>query len=175
MSVLLELYDAVNSRALRRHIFAGTTVYVATVLALHTFIAILEWSTFSAILILQVVLFCIGFFISRYYIFENEKASESFVYDKKTQAIRYALWLLVFRVADGVCNFVLIEWAGLSYFIAPILVMCVLFVAKFFAYRRFVFSKVENQPIKDESHVEASHNTAKTGGHNEPNHQTAKT
>ena len=142
--MFLTLYNAAKSRAFRRHIIAGFLTYIVTVLVLHVSLGIMEWDTFIVLFVFQIVHFFYGFLVTRHFIFKRESDSENFIHDKKTQAVRYAFWLFGFRIADGVGNFILIEWVGLSYVIAPILVMCVLFSAKFFAYRRFVFRTAHN-------------------------------
>ena len=83
-----------------------------------------------------------GFFLSRRIVFKQE-SNEDFVYSPKEQAIRYAIFLLVFRIFDASISFVMIDLFLISYFVVPLFVTGTLFVAKYFVYRKCVFKVVQ--------------------------------
>ena len=139
--IVLLFRNTLHSRAFHRHLLVGIITYFSTVLALHVMLSILEWETLMALIIYNIFLYIVGFALFRKYVYKRDESND-YAHSPKSQAIRFAVSLLAFRISDASLSFFLIDGLKLSYFIVPLIVASGLFVAKFFVYRNFVFNLV---------------------------------
>ena len=69
--------------------------------------------------------------------------NDVFAYSPRTQATRFAICMIAFRLSDVIINYILIDGVGVSYIISPLIVAGILFFAKFFVYQKFVFTTAQ--------------------------------
>ena len=136
--------NILKSSAFHRHLIFGGINYFITILALHVMLSILRWETLKSLVLFNILLYIYGFFLFRKIIFKHEGNNE-FTYIPRTQAIRFAVCMLAFRLSDICVSFFLIEIMGVSYVVTPLIVAGMLFVAKFFVYQKFVFTTMQNR------------------------------
>ena len=131
------------SKMFLRHLLVGAFMYTITVAALHLFLSILRWETLISLVILQSGLFIFGFVFARRFIFKEKNVS--FKLNPVEQAKRYAVLLFFFRFLDIVFSFIMIDLLEVSYVVVPLIVTNIIFVVKFFVYRKFVFCLAKDE------------------------------
>ena len=142
MIVVSFINRTLRDKSFHRHLLVGLFTYIMTIAVLHLFLGILGWGTLTSLVIFQTMFFFYGFTITRRFIYGQSNESEQYAYSPQSQALRYAVFLFCFRVVDGAMSFILIDFFGVSYFIVPLMITGVLFILKFFVYRRYIFKRM---------------------------------
>ena len=139
MSIIDHIRGGVRRHVFVRYLLTGVFGYSLYVFCLWLFLKVFSWGSIAALAAVQIVFVAITFFMLFRFVFWPGGTTVAYQLNFKSQLIRVISMQLLFRFLDGICNYFLIEKAGMPYWLTPILVTGSIFIIKYFFYRHFVF------------------------------------